>query len=81
MAVHLEPNQFLTRFTAHFEEVEAGEILLETQFRDLAEWSSMQSLVVIASWDWDYGVTITAEELKAAQTVGDLYQIVKGKVD
>ena len=74
-----EEEKFIQKFEAQFEEVEAGAIQSDTLFRDLPEWSSMQSLVVIASFDWEYGVTITAEELRGANTVGDLYQIVKGK--
>lgn len=80
MAMRLEEASFLEKFEAQFEEVEKGSIVAGTRFRDLAEWSSMQSLVLIASFDWEYGVTITAEELRAAETVGDLYKIVEGKM-
>ena len=41
----------------------------------------MQSLVVIASFDWNYSVAVTAEDLRTAQTVGDLYRIVNEKAD
>ena len=80
MAALLDEASFLEKFEAQFEEVEQGSIGAATRFRDLPEWSSMQSLVVIASFDWEYGVTITADELREAETVGDLFKIVKGKV-
>ncbi|MEM0999382.1 MAG: acyl carrier protein [Bacteroidota bacterium] len=74
----------LEDFTAHFaaqlEETDAALIAPETEFRQLAEWSSMQSLIVIASFDWEYGVTMSAEEMKSARTVADLYAIVKPKI-
>lgn len=71
---------FIAKFEAQFQELTPGEVTLETDFRQLAEWSSMQSLIVIASFDWEYGVTLSAEELMAAHTVADLFAIVSSKV-
>ena len=71
---------FVAKFEAQFQELQPGEVTLATEFRQLAEWSSMQSLIVIASFDWEYGVTLSAEELMAARTVEDLYGIVAAKV-
>lgn len=79
MSTQLDPSMFLEKFESHFEEIEAGSVGLETEFRQLAEWTSMQSLVVIASFDWEYQVMVSAEELKNAKTVGDLYRLVKEK--
>ena len=76
----IDPLVFIANFEAQFQELLPGELSMETVFRQLAEWSSMQSLVVIASFDWEYGVTLSAEQLMTAQTVGDLYAIVVAKV-
>ncbi len=76
----IDPTVFIAKFEAQFQELQPGEVALDTDFRQLAEWSSMQSLVVIASFDWEYGVTLSAEELVAARTVGDLYALVSAKV-
>lgn len=73
-------NEFLAHFATQLEETPPEEILADKEFRQLAEWSSMQSLILIASFDWEYGVTMTADELKTAKTIGDLHQIVKGKM-
>ena len=71
---------FLRAFEEQFEEEDAGSLKPDTQFRELEEWSSMQALMVIVSWDDEYGVTISAEELESASTIGDLYQLVASKV-
>lgn len=76
----IAPVQFIQKFSAQFEGLAADVVTLDTEFRQLPDWSSMQSLIVIASFDWEYGVTVSAEELKAAKTVGDLYAIVNAKV-
>lgn len=76
---NIGPERFLEHFSAQFEGLSPADISLETEFRQLPDWSSMQSLMVIASLDWEYGVTVSAEELKASKTIGDLYQLVLSK--
>jgi acyl carrier protein len=51
----------------------------ETSFRNLPGWTSLQSLVVVISFDEEYGVSISADELQQARTLADLYQLVKDK--
>ncbi len=77
----IDPVVFIQKFAAQFEELAAADVSMDTEFRQLPDWTSMQSLVVIASFDWEYGATVSAEELKTAQTVGDLFAIVNAKVN
>jgi acyl carrier protein len=51
-----------------------------TLFRNLKEWTSLQALIVISSFDWDYGVTFSSEDLKKAKTIGDLFELVTQKM-
>ena len=71
---------FVQQLEAQFEELAPGSMYAELEFRQLPEWTSMQSLIVIASFDWDYGVTVSAEDLRAAVTVADLYELVRSKM-
>jgi acyl carrier protein len=71
---------FVRQLEAQFEELAPGSMYGDLAFRQLPEWTSMQSLIVIASFDWDYGVTISAEDLRAAVTVSDLYELVRSKM-
>ena len=48
-------------------------------FRELEEWSSLVALSVIAMVDEIYGVTINGEDMRNAQTVGDLFESVQNK--
>ena len=45
-------------------------------FRSSDLWSSMLALVTIASIDTQYGVLISSSQMKQAQTLGDLFDIV-----
>ncbi|MEM7037142.1 MAG: acyl carrier protein [Bacteroidota bacterium] len=71
---------FVKHFESQFEEIEAGTVQPDHEFRQLPGWSSMQSLIVIASFDWEYSVTVSADELRGATTVRDLFEIVQRKI-
>lgn len=79
-AAEVSPQLFLEKFLAQFEGLSPDMHGLDIAFRMLPDWSSMQALIVIASFDWDYGVTLSAEELKSASTIGDLHQLVLSKM-
>lgn len=52
----------------------------ETPFVDLPEWSSLQALLVVAGFELDYGVSISADEFRAVKTVEQLYSVVARKM-
>jgi acyl carrier protein len=53
----------------------------ETLFRNVSNWDSLQSLIVIAGVQEEYGVTITDDEFRATQTLQELYDLVIRKKD
>ncbi len=75
----MDAQQFVNDFAAQFEETKPEQIALNTPFRSLSEWSSMMALVVIAMVDEKYKVSLTGEEIKASQTVEDLFRVVESK--
>ncbi len=70
---------FMRQLETELDDMPAGTLTAETNFRDLDDWSSMHALIIIAFIDAEYGVTLTAEDLKEAQTVRDIYLIVQKK--
>lgn len=70
---------FVKSFAEQFEDTDASEIKADTKFHDLDEWSSMIVLGVIAMANIDYDVTLTGQDIKAAETVEDLYNLVKSR--
>ncbi len=75
----IDIDTFVSAFEEQFEEVEAGSLKPDTEYRELPDWSSMQALMIIVFLDTDYGVNISAEELKTATSIQDLYDLVKVK--
>jgi acyl carrier protein len=76
----LDIEVFIKNLEQQFLSVALGGLKPESRFRDLAEWSSLQALIVIVSFDDDYGVTINSEELRNAVTVSDLFHLVINKI-
>lgn len=76
----MELNEFVAHFAEQFEETEASVFAPETRFRDLEEWSSIIGLSVIAMVDEEYDVALRGADMKAANTIGELFEIVKNKL-
>jgi len=51
----------------------------ETVFRKAPEWDSLHSLIVVASLQENYGVTVTDEEFAATRTLEELYSLTVRK--
>lgn len=75
----MELNEFIQNFAEQFDETDASEFMAETVFHDLDEWSSLIALSVIAMIDEEYDVTVKGDEMRAAVTIEDLFNIVKSK--
>ena len=71
--------KFLENFANLFDETDASQITLSTEFRNQDEWSSLIALSVIAMADEEYDVKLKGDDIKNATTVEDLFNIVKSK--
>ena len=76
----MEIKDFIQNFADQFDETDASEFKAETVFHDLAEWSSLVALSVIAMIDEEYEVTIKGDEMRAAVTIEDLFNLVNSKI-
>lgn len=76
----MEMNEFVAHFAEQFEETDASVFAPETKFRELEEWSSLLALSIIAMVNEEYDVIIKGDEMKKANTIAELYEIVKQKL-
>ena len=72
--------KFLENFASQFDETDASEFTAETVFKDLAEWSSLMALSIIAMADEEYDVKVKGDDIKTANTIEDLFNIVKSRM-
>ena len=75
----MEIKEFIKNFADQFDDTEASEITAETNFRDLEEWSSMIGLSLLNMSEKKYGIQLTFDELRSANTVQDLFDIISKK--
>lgn len=75
----MELKEFVANFAEQFDETDVSEILSNTEFHDLDEWSSLTGMGVIAMVKTEYGKSITGAELKACKTVEDVFNLIKNK--
>lgn len=75
----MELKDFIANFADQFEETDASEIKAETVFKDLDEWTSLIALSVISMVDEEYDVAIKGDDVRNADTVEDLFNIVCSK--
>jgi acyl carrier protein len=71
--------QLIDQIENEFDEVQPGTIKPESSFREMDGWSSMHALILIALIDNEYDILLTGEQLKNAQTVQDLFEIIQSK--
>jgi len=76
----METTDFIKNFADIFDETEMSEFSLETNFRDIDEWSSLHALATMNMIDLKYSVKLKPEEMKATNTVNELYNLVISKI-
>ena len=75
----MDINNFVTNFANQFEETDFSVFTKDTVFKELDEWSSLLALSIIAMVDEEYEVTLKGDDIRSANTIEDLFEIVKSK--
>ena len=76
----MEIKNFIANFADQFENIEVSELNAETNFRQLDEWSSLVALSVLAMIDEEYDVQLKGEEMRATNTIQELFDLVSSKL-
>lgn len=76
----MEIKDFISKLDSVFENTDLSTFTYDTKFRELEEWDSMLALSFIAMADDSYNVKVTGADVRNANTIGDLFEMVKGKL-
>jgi acyl carrier protein len=76
----MELLNFINNFAEQFENTDQSEFTAQTRFRELDEWSSLIALSIIGMVNEEYGVVLTGDAMRKAQTLQELYDLVKSQV-
>lgn len=73
----MEIKAFVQNFAEQFDETDVAVFTPELAFRELEEWSSFLALGIMAMIKSEYDVAITADEMRSANTIQELYDTVQ----
>lgn len=72
--------EFITNLEDQYDDVERGKIKPQSKLREAFEWNSINALIIIALIKTEYDVDIDADDLRKAQTIQDLYDMITKRV-
>jgi len=75
----MELNEFIANFAEQFDDTDTSEITAGTEFKSLDEWSSLIALSVIAMVDEEYDVALKGDDIRSANTIEDLFNVVNSR--
>lgn len=73
----MEMKEFVAHFAEQFDETDVAIFTPELAFRELEEWSSFLALAIMAMIKSEYDVAISADEMRNANTIQELYDTVQ----
>ena len=68
--------EFIEKFAEALDDMDVSTLTPETKFKDLDEWSSLAALSIIAMADEEYGKEISGNDIRNAQTIQDLFDVI-----
>ena len=75
----MEMQEFIKNFGNQFDDTDVSEFTPETKFRELEEWSSLNALAVLNLIGKKYGIILKPDEMKTANTIQELFDLVNSK--
>jgi acyl carrier protein len=75
----MELNNFITNVADQFDDTDISVFMANTNFRELDEWSSLIALAILNMIDKKYGIRLTPVEMRAANTIRELFDLVQSK--
>lgn len=75
----MNTNEFIENVSAQFDDLKVN-LGLDTRFRELPTWSSITAVSILAMIDEEYDVQLKAEDIRSAETIGDILGMVVAKL-
>jgi acyl carrier protein len=72
-------DKFIEKFADAIEIDDASVLNADTEFKLLAEWSSLSALSIIAMVDEEYDVEINGQDIRNCETIADLFKLVNDR--
>lgn len=77
----MEINTFIQNMSDAIDIEQDCELMPETRFKELDEWTSLEALSLIAMIHEEYGISITNQNIRELTTIEELFVFVSQKVE
>jgi acyl carrier protein len=67
---------FILKLEDVFDTIDKGSLKPGVKFRDLADWTSLNAMVLVALFETEFERPITFDQLRQCETVNDLYDLI-----
>ena len=74
---NMEIKEFVQNFAEQFDDTDVEVFTPELVFRELEEWNSFLALAIMAMIKSEYDVAISADEMRNANTIHELFDTVQ----
>ena len=68
--------EFISKFASQFEDEDPSVFKAGTDYHELDSWSSLTGLSVVAMIIQEYGVELDSQDVRKADTIEDLFNLV-----
>jgi len=75
----MEIKDFIINVANQFDDTDVSVFGMNTNFRELDEWSSLNALAILNMIEKKYGVRLTPIEMRIANTIQELFDLVQSK--
>lgn len=72
-------DEFVIAFAEEFDDTPAEQFKTDTVYKNLEEWGSLTALSIIALAMEGFGKKITGADLRACNTIEELYNLIQAK--
>jgi acyl carrier protein len=73
-------DQFINDFISELDDDLISSLSPDINFRELEAWDSLTALSIMAMLDDKYNVNLSADEMRTADTLQELYALVESKM-
>ena len=72
--------EFIENFADQLDDTEVADLNADTNFRELDDWSSLSALAVLGMIDDEYDVQLKGNEMRGANTIQELFDLVSSNL-
>lgn len=72
----IDVQSFIVKLEDVFDTIDKGILTPDTKFRDLADWTSLNAMVLVALFETEFDRPLSFDQLRQCETIQDLYNLI-----